>query len=228
MKVMERPGEQAEAGGLKDAWAILVLYSASPEDRRPGSMTIDGVMSWALALFAAEPWALSVDIARCDEWAPHGRPYRQGAGLDIAKVDRSLDSYTRDRRRVLVLHGEYPGSPVPDLLRDWGSRRPHLQLKVHQWWQGPKLRAALAAADPVPWHLDWMDPHPWIRLVGIAYKRLRKWPPTIGWSRRPYNEPKDRLADDLAYIDFKQPPDDETQRLWDVAIDEVRELLDVG
>lgn len=144
-----------------------------------------------------------------------------------ALVRDILDSlHATGFRRVLIVNGHGGNSPVQPVCAEWMEAHPGARCRFHDWWRAPRTWATVQEIDPVASHASWMENFPWTRLPGRALPETRK--PFVDVDRlRDRNAAGVReLIGDGNYGGLYQRPDADTDRLWAVAVEETRTLLE--
>jgi creatinine amidohydrolase len=110
----------------------------------------------------------------------------------------------------------------------WSERRDGVELRWHDWWSAPRVRAAIDAIDPDASHASWMESFPWTRVGGVEVPEGHKSPPPRAkgekWSPARFRE----LIGDGSFGGYYERPDEEMLRLWQIALEETREVLAEG
>jgi creatinine amidohydrolase len=140
-----------------------------------------------------------------------------------------LDSLSRAGfRRILLLNGHGGNAPARSFALQWMAENPGHQVRIHDWWRGPKTVAKIRAVDPEGAHASWMENFPWTRIAGVSLPEGRKEP--IDPSLKSVLDPpafKEYIGDGNhggAY----QRSDDEMMAIWEIAKEEVRDALEGG
>jgi creatinine amidohydrolase len=144
-----------------------------------------------------------------------------------ALVRDILDSlYATGFRRVLIVNGHGGNTPVQPVTMEWMQANPGARCRFHDWWRAPKTWACVQEIDPVASHASWMENFPWTRLAGREMPSGQK--PFVAFDRlRDRNAEGVRaLIGDGNYGGLYQRPEEDTDRLWDVAVKETRALLE--
>ncbi|NIP80593.1 MAG: creatininase family protein, partial [Gemmatimonadetes bacterium] len=98
----------------------------------------------------------------------------------------------------------------------------------HDWWKAPRVRAAVDEIDPDASHASWMETFPWTRAAGVELPAGHK--PPVDLSGRDGLSPdgfREVVGDGSFGGDYARS-EEEMQRLWAVAVAEVRERLADG
>ena len=144
-----------------------------------------------------------------------------------ALVRDVLDSlYATGFRRVLIVNGHGGNSAVQPVTMEWMEANPGARCRFHDWWRAPRTWACVQEIDPVASHASWMENFSFTRLEGRAQPTEQK--PYVDFSRlRDRNAAGVReLIGDGNYGGHYQKPDADMDRLWSIAVEETRELLE--
>lgn len=220
---------EVEAWLGKDDRAVLPL--GSTEQHAYLSLSVDSILSARVAAEAAEPLGVPVFPAVPYGLTPYFMAYPGTVSLRLATyaalVRDILDSlYATGFRRVLVVNGHGGNSPVQPVCAEWMEAHQGARCRFHDWWRAPRTWAAVQETDPVASHASWMENFPWTRLAGRAMPREQK--PFVAFDRlRDRNAAGVReLIGDGNYGGLYQRPDADTDRIWAVAVEETRALLE--
>jgi len=229
MKIADSNWFEVEAYLEHDDRCILPL--GSTEQHAHLSLSVDSILSEKIAADAAAPLGVPVFPAVPYGLTPYFMAFPGTVSLKLATyatVTRDiLDSlYDTGFRRILIVNGHGGNSPVQPVCAEWMQARDGARCRFHDWWRAPRTWAAVQAVDPVASHASWMENFPWTRLEG------RPVPP----EQKPYVD-FDRLRDrdaqgvraligDGNYGGHYQKPDKDMHRIWQVAVDETRALLE--
>jgi creatinine amidohydrolase len=220
---------QVEAYLRRDDRAILPL--GSTEQHAGLSLSVDSILSHKVALDAAEPLGIPVFPAVPYGLTPYFLAYPGTVSLRVetyARVIRDiLDSLAGSGfRRILVVNGHGGNQPAHAVAIEWMADHPEVQVKFHNWWNAPKTIAKVQEIDPVASHASWMENFPWTRLEGVAMPAGQK--PMIDFAKMRLLGPKG-LRDYLGDGNFGgvyQRPDEDMLAIWQVAVEETRDLLE--
>lgn len=208
-----------------------VLPLGSTEQHAYLSLSVDSILSERVASDAAEPLGVPVFPAIPYGLTPYFMAFPGTVSLKLATyaalVRDILDSlHATGFRRILIVNGHGGNSPVQPVCAEWMEAHEGARCRFHDWWRAPRTWAAVQEADPVASHASWMENFPWTRLAG------RTMPP----EQKPF-VPFDRLRDrnaagvrdligDGNYGGLYQRPDADTDRIWSIAVEETRDLLE--
>ena len=229
MNVSAMNWSQVEAYLQRDDRAILPL--GSTEQHAGLSLSVDSILSHKVALDAAEPLGVPVFPAMPYGLTPYFLAYPGTVSLRLetyASVIREvLDSLARSGfRRILVVNGHGGNQPAHAAAIEWMANRSEVQVKFHNWWNAPKTFAKVQEIDPVASHASWMENFPWTRLEGVAMPDEQK--PMIDFAMLRLLAPDALRAylGDGNFGGYYQRADDDMLAIWQVAVEETRELLE--
>ena len=229
MRIAEANWFEVEEWLARDDRCVLPL--GSTEQHAHLSLSVDSILAEKVAAEAAEPLGVPVFPVVAYGLTPYFSAYPGTVSLRLATyaalVRDILDGLHRTGfRRVLVVNGHGGNSPVQTVTAEWMDDREGARCRFHDWWRAPRTWAEVQRIDPVASHASWMENFPWTRLPGRP----------VPEGQKPY-APFDRLRDrgsegvreligDGNYGGLYQRPDADTDRLWAVAVEETRALLE--
>ncbi len=207
-----------------------VLPLGSTEQHAYLSLSVDSILSEKVASDAAEPLGVPVFPAVAYGLTPYFMAFPGSVSLRLttyaALLRDILDSlYKTGFRRVLIVNGHGGNSPVQPVTMEWMEENEGARCRFHDWWRAPKTWACVQDIDPVASHASWMENFPWTRLPGREMPSDQK--PFVDFDRlRDRNAAGVRqVIGDGNYGGVYQKPEADTDRLWSVAVEETRALL---
>ena len=229
MRIAEANWFEVERWLEQDDRCVLPL--GSTEQHAHLSLAVDSILAERVAAEAAEPLGVPVFPALAYGLTPYFEAYPGTVSLRLATyaalVRDVLDSLHRTGfRRVLVVNGHGGNTPVQPVTAEWMADREGARARFHDWWRAPRTWAAVQAVDPVASHASWMENFPWTRLPGREMPA--EWKPSVPFDRLRDRDPAGvrRLVGDGNYGGLYQRPDADTDRIWAVAVEETRALLE--
>lgn len=229
MRIAESNWFEVEDYLKTDDRAVLPL--GSTEQHAYLSLSVDSVLSGRVAAEAAEPLGIPVFPAVPYGLTPYFMAFPGTVTLRLqtyaALVRDILDSlHATGFRRILIVNGHGGNSPVQPVCAEWMEANAGARCRFHDWWRAPRTWAAVQETDPVASHASWMENFPWTRLPGREMPEEQK--PFV-----PFDRLRDRnaagvraLIGDGNYGGHYQRPDADTDRIWAIAVEETRSLLE--
>lgn len=209
---------------------LAVLPLGSTEQHAHLSLSVDSILSERVATDAAAPLGVPVFPALAYGLTPYFMAFPGSVSLRLATyaavVRDILDSlYATGFRRVLIVNGHGGNSPVQPVTMEWMADHPGARCRFHDWWKAPGTWDAVQALDPIASHASWMENFPWTRLEGRDLPTQQK--PYVDFSKlRDRNAAGVRAEiGDGNYGGHYQKPDEDMQRIWDIAVAETRALM---
>ena len=206
----------------------IVLPLGSTEQHGYLSLGTDNILSERVAVEAAEPLGVPVlpPLAYGITTLYAAYPGSPSLRLEThARVVGELLASLRRQgfRRILVVNGHGGNGPTRAVVAEWMADADGEAL-WHDWYHGPKLRAAADSVGPLV-HANWSENFPWTRVEGVRLPDTPK--PVVD---PPFTTPAAfrAAAGDGTYGGPYALDDEEMLRLWRVAVEEVRELLEHG
>lgn len=196
------------------------------------SLGVDAILCEQAAVEAAEPEGVPVLPALPFGLTPTFTAYPGTINLRIATylalVGDVLDSL-RDQgfRRILLVNGHGGNQPAANLAQEWVGANPDCEVLCHGWLIEPQIWGLAAGIDEVS-HASWVENHPAVRLPGVEIPAERK--PLVDAAALRREDPRGvrRLMGDGPGGGPYQLGDDETRRVWDAAVELLRERLSAG
>ena len=220
---------QVEARIRVDDRAIVPL--GSTEQHAGLSLSVDSILSERVATEAAEPLGIPVFPVVPYGITPYFKAFPGSISLRvetyIAVVRDILDGlHGQGFRRILLVNGHGGNQPAGSLAIEWMADHPETAVKFHNWWNAPKTSAKVQEIDSVASHASWMENFPWTRLAGVVQPTQRK--PMVDFDRMRVMGPEAvrKLLGDGNFGGYYERPDDDMLAIWQVAVEETRELLD--
>ncbi len=231
MKIAEMTWSQVEAYLESDDRCVVPL--GSTEQHAYISLATDSILAERVASEAAEPLAVPVFPPLAYGITPYFMAYPGTVTLSLATYERVLNEMLgsirrHGFRRILVVNGHGGNSPARPSAEAWADRRDGVELRWHDWWKAPKVRAAIDAIDPDASHASWMETFPWTRVEGVVLPAGHKAPVDLA-DRNEVSLGRFReiLGDGSFGGDYERPPEEMTA-IWNTAVLETRARLVEG
>jgi len=229
MNIRDMNWMQVEAYLQRDDRCVLPLGSV--EQHGYMSLCVDQVLAERVAQEAAAPLGVPVFPALPYGLAPYFQAYPGSMTLRVdtyVRVVRELlDGIRRAGfRKVLIVNGHGGNQPAAALAIEYGMDHPEMRVKFHNWWSAPRTMAEVRAVDTNASHASWMENFPWTRLPGVALPAATK--PALDMDLLRVLPPAEvrSYVGDGNYGGAYEKPDADMLRIWAVALEETRALLE--
>ena len=207
-----------------------VLPLGSTEQHAYLSLAVDSILAERLAVEAAEPLGVPVFPVLAYGITPYFRAFPGTITLRVqthlSVVRDILDSICEQGfKRILIVNGHGGNAPAQGLAGEWLADHPGMRIKFHNWWNAQKVWAQVEATDPVASHASWMENFPWTRLANVVMPLEQK--PAIELETVRQLDPKAlrTYLKDGNWGGVYQRDDEEMLKIWNVGVNETRELL---
>ena len=228
MRIAEMNWMMVEEYLRRDDRCVLPL--GSTEQHAYLSLAVDSILAERLAVEAAEPLGVPVFPVLAYGITPYFRAFPGTITLRVqthlSVVRDILDSICEQGfKRILIVNGHGGNAPAQGLVGEWLADHPGMRIKFHNWWNAPKVWAQVEATDPVASHASWMENFPWTRLANVAMPQEQK--PAIELETVRQLDPKAlrTYLKDGNWGGVYQRDDEEMLKIWNVGVNETRELL---
>ena len=230
MNVADMTWMQIEAYLETDDRCVLPL--GSTEQHAYISMATDSILAERVASDAARPLGIPVFPVVSYGMSPYFMGYPGTVTLSLPTYERVVTEVLASLRRhgfkrILVVNGHGGNSPARPAAEEWADGR-DVELRWHDWWKAPRVRAAVDALDPDASHGSWMETFPWTRVDGVEPPEGHKDPVELGDREDlSLSRFRERIGDGSFGGDYRRS-DEEMAEIWEVAVEEVRERLTEG
>lgn len=229
MNIADMTWKQVEEYLESDDRCVVPL--GSTEQHAYISLATDSILSERVAREAADPLSVPVFPVLAYGITPYFMAYPGTVSLSVTTYERVLleilGSVRRHGfRRILVVNGHGGNTPARPATKEWAERR-GVDLRWHDWWKAPAVRAQIDAIDPVASHASWMETFPWTR-VGVDLPSGHK--PAVDLSdREEISLAKMReVLGDGSFGGYYERSEEEMQTIWQTAVLETRARLTDG
>jgi creatinine amidohydrolase len=208
----------------------IVLPLGSTEQHAYLSLETDNIIAERLAVEAAEPLGLPILPVLAYGITPGFGAYPGSPTLRIetfiAVVREILESlYGQGFRRFAIVNGHGGNTSAREAVMVWMDEHDDAVVLWHEAWEGHPDELA-ASIDRDYDHASWSENFPWTRLEGVEMPADRKPPFTRPkWSRA--KEWREALGDG-SFGGPYQLPDEDVLRVWNAAVEHLRDGLTSG
>lgn len=231
MRISGMTWAQVEEYLVSDDRCVLPL--GSTEQHAWISLATDSILSERVACEAAEPLGIPVFPVLPYGITPYFMGYPGTVTLSVTTYERVLTELLgsirrHGFRRILVVNGHGGNSPARPAAEAWAERREGVELRWHDWWRAPEVRASVDAVDPQASHASWMETFPWTRVPGVVVPDGRKAPVDLS-DREDVSlaRLRERLGDG-SFGGWYERPEEVMTGVWETAVSETRDRLTEG
>ena len=207
-----------------------VRFRTRPRPRPGSGGRADSILAERLAIEAAESLGVPVFPVLPYGITPYFRAFPGTITLRtetyMSVVGEILDALAEQGfKRVLVLNGHGGNTSAQGFIGEWIGDHSAMRVKFHNWWNAPKVWAAVQAIDPVASHASWMENFPWTRLANVKMPAHQK--PMSDAEKLRRLDPKSvrQYLNDGNYGVRYERNKEEMIKIWRIAVEETRELL---
>jgi len=231
MRISDTTWMQVEEYLKHDDRCVVPL--GSTEQHAYLSLCVDAILPEKVAADAAEPLGVPVFPALPYGISPYFMAYPGTVSLSQGTYERFLietlgSLHAHGFRRFLVVNGHGGNSVARPAVEAWAASREGVKLQWLDWWKAPRTWAAVKAVDEAASHASWMEGFPWTRVAGASPPKTHKAP--VDLTGREDMTPqafRQRLGDGC-FGGWYERPDAEVLAVWEIAVEETRELLEGG
>ena len=210
-----------------------VLPIGSTEQHAGLSLMVDSILAERVSVEAAEPLGVPVFPPLSYGITPYFMGFPGTVSLRVETlihvVRDVLDSlYAHGFRRFALVNGHGGNQPAQSYAVEWVAAHPDSRVKFHNWWNAPKTWAVVKQIDPVASHASWMENFPWTRINGFPQPTQQK--SMVDLERMRLMNPKEVRTHigDGNFGGYYERSDDDMLKIWNVAVEETRGLIDGG
>lgn len=228
MKISEMNWQQVEAYLSRDDRVIVPL--GSTEQHALLSLSVDSILAEKVAVEAAEPLGIPVFPVIPFGMTPAFSDFPGTINLRMSTYIRLLNDILDNLKhqgfkRILLVNGHGGNMPAQNIISEWMVSNADVMAQLHNWWCAPRTWEKVQQTDPLASHASWMENFPWTRLAGVKQPDRQK-PMLDLVSFRKLNPAKARaLLGDGNYGGYYQRADDDMLAIWQVAVDETRQIM---
>ena len=228
MRISEMHWQMVEEYLKRDDRCVLPL--GSTEQHAYLSLCVDNILSERIAIEAAEPLGVPVFPVVAYGITPYFRAFPGTITLRIQTfldlVCDILDAMVEQGfKRILIVNGHGGNTTAQSLVGEWMADHSGVRVKFHNWWNAPRVWAAVQAIDPIASHASWMENFPWTRLADVAMPSEQKPMSDLDHLRQLDSQSVRAYLQDGNYGGLYQRDDEDMLKIWRVGVEETRELL---
>ena len=204
----------------------ILLPLGSTEQHAYLSLETDNILAERMALEAAEP--LGVPVLPVLPYGVTGFTAFPGSptlrlNTFAAVVHDILDSlHGQGFHRIVIVNGHSGNTAAHAAVSEWLAEHETAVVLWHEIWEGRPDEIA-AEIDPDFDHASWSENFPWTRLPGIDVPSERK-PPLVRPVGAGPTAWREALGDG-SFGGLYQRPDADVLRVWEAAVEQLRERL---
>ncbi|MGH7910381.1 MAG: creatininase family protein [Candidatus Dormibacteraceae bacterium] len=227
LRIVDMNWMQVEKYLEHDDRAVLPLGSV--EQHGYLSLGTDALLAERVAVEAAEPLAVPVFPVQAYGVTPYtlGFPgsLSLSVGTYVALITELLDGMHRAGfRRLVLVNGHGGNAPGGAVAQEWLIRHEDSRVVLHNWWNAPRTWAAAQAIDALAAHGSWLESFPWNRVAEAPAGQKSLADLAAIRASGPVRA-RELLGDGNFGGDY-QKPDAQMLHLWEVGVEETREVID--
>ena len=208
----------------------VVLPVGSTEQHAYLSLETDSIIAERLAVEAAEPLRVPVLPVLAHGITPGFGAYPGSPSLRLetfAAVIRDIlqSLYTQGFRRFLIANAHGGNPPARAATSEWVAVHEDAAVLWHDVWDGRPDEIARGIDSDYD-HASWSENFPWTRLDGIEPPAKRKPPVKLPLGGTP--KAVRAALGDGSFGGLYQRSDEDVLRVWDAAVEQLRERLESG
>jgi creatinine amidohydrolase len=228
MRISEMNWMMVEEYLKRDNRAVLPL--GCTEQHAYLSLSTDTILAERLSAEVADPLGIPVFPVLAYGITPYFRAFPGTVTLRVGTymlvVGDILDAIAEQGfKRVLIVNGHGGNTPAQGFIGEWIADHPGIRIKFHNWWNAPKVWAQVQAIDPIASHASWMENFPWTRLAQVTMPPHQKPMSDPDKVRRLNPKSVRAYLNDGNYGGRYQRDDEEMMKIWRIAVEETRQLV---
>ena len=207
-----------------------VLPVGSVEQHAYLSLAVDALLSEAVAVDAADALGVPVFPAQPYGYTPSYMAYPGTMTLRLetllAVITDLVESlHHHGFRRVLIVNGHGGNNGASSVIAQLQSRLEGLQVRWYNWWAAPRTMGYVREHDADASHASWMEAFASTKLRGVEMPEASKTP--VDLAKMSLMDPLAKRAylGDGCYGGRYEMPQEVTDRLWSIAVEETRAAI---
>ena len=230
MRITDMTWMQVEEYLRHDDRCVLPL--GSTEQHAYLSLSVDAILSEKVAVDAAAPSGVPVFPVMPYGLTPYFMAFPGSVTLSPGTYERVLSEVLASLRhhgfrRILVVNG-HGGNGVARPAAETWARTHGVKLLWHDWWKAPRTMAAVKAIDEAASHASWMEGFPWTRVATVTAPDGHKAAVNLTGRESMSPEMFRTLLGDGSFGGYYERPDEELLAIWQLGVEETREVLEGG
>lgn len=209
---------------------LCVLPLGCTEQHAFLSLATDSILAEKVAIEASEPLGVPVFPVVAYGMTPSFMAYPGTLSIQMSTYTALLLDLldgleSQGFRRIVIVNGHGGNTPARTVVTERAGRPGSARIAWHDWWNAPKVLATVKSIDPDASHASWMENFPWTRLRGVEQPKEKK--PMVDWESLRTSPPKAvrEALGDGNFGGLYQRSDDDMAAVWNVAVEETREVL---
>jgi len=194
------------------------------------SLSTDSILAEKVSVDAVAPLGVPVFPVVAYGMTPAFTAYPGTVSLKMATytallVDILEGLTIQGFRRIVIVNGHGGNTPARTVVAEMAGKYGAAKFLWHDWWNAPRVMAKVKATDPDASHASWMENFPWTRLPNVEQPAEKK--PMADWESLRTSPPEvvRKKLGDGSFGGLYQRPDDEMDAIWEVAVQETRDII---
>jgi len=196
------------------------------------SLGVDAILAERVSLEAAEPEGVPVlpvlPFGLTPTFTAYPGTINLRIGTYLALVRDLLDSLrAQGFRRILLVNGHGGNQPAAGLAAEWVGENPDTQVRFHSWLVDPEVWGLAGSIASVS-HASWVENFEAVRVDGVQVPAEPK--ALVDQQALAVANPARvrELMGDGPGGGAYQRPDEDTRRVWQAAVERLRQMLTFG
>lgn len=229
MKLSNMNWYDVEKAVARDKRCILPI--GSTEQHAQLSLSTDTILAERVALDAAEPLQIPVYPAIAYGLAPYFSAYPGTVTLRVDTLMALVSDVVSSMRqtgfqRILIVNAHGGNVPLTALAQELMAQFGDISVKMHNWWNAPRLWDKVQELDPTGSHANWMENYPWTRLEHAPAPEEQKPCFDFAMMRACPPEQVRELIGDGSFGGPYQRSDADMLKLWQIGVEETQKALE--